>query len=211
MAYDHAEQEQLDSLKAWWQRYGMIISIVVIVLAIALIGWKGWNVYQRNQASQASQLFEEQAQAVETKDVTKALRAADDIQAKFGGTTYASLASLVAAKEAVAADKSDDAKKYLNWVLNNSKYAEYKALAATRLSGILLDEKSYDDALKALSGTYPEQFVSLLADRRGDILLAQGKRDEARAAYQEALSKAVAQDPAKELIQLKLDSIGGAV
>lgn len=210
MAYDHAEQEQLDSFKAWWQRYGNVTVGIIIVVLLAYAGWKGWGIYQGKQSMQAAQLFDEQSQALNTKDSERVLRVADDMQSKYAGTPYAVMASLNAAKDAVDANKPDVAKKYLNWVLNNGKGAEYKAIAAARLSGILVDEKAYDDALKVLSGSFPEQFASLLADRRGDVLLAQGKRDEARAAYAEAIKKAPEDDPAKSLIQLKLDSVGSA-
>ncbi len=51
------------------------------------------------------------------------------------------------------------------------------------------------------------------ADRRGDVLLAQGKPAEARSAWQQALDKADPQHPLRQLIQLKLDSVrrGGVV
>ena len=48
------------------------------------------------------------------------------------------------------------------------------------------------------------------ADRRGDLLMAQNKIAEARTAYQEALKKSDAKSPGRQLIQLKLDAIGGA-
>jgi predicted negative regulator of RcsB-dependent stress response len=72
---------------------------------------------------------------------------------------------------------------------------------------VLLDEKKYDDALKALSGDVPAAQAVAVADRRGDVLMAQNKVDEARAAYAEALAKAEAQHPMRQLIQLKLDAL----
>ena len=49
-----------------------------------------------------------------------------------------------------------------------------------------------------------------LADLKGDVLNAQGKADEARAAYQLALTKTDAQSKYRILIQMKLDALGGA-
>jgi len=48
-----------------------------------------------------------------------------------------------------------------------------------------------------------------VADRKGDILLAQNNIDAARAAYQLALEKSENNNPARQLIQLKLDALGG--
>ena len=49
-----------------------------------------------------------------------------------------------------------------------------------------------------------------MADRRGDLLAAQGKRDDARAAYKLALDSLPKNDTsARQLVQFKLDALGG--
>jgi predicted negative regulator of RcsB-dependent stress response len=50
-----------------------------------------------------------------------------------------------------------------------------------------------------------------VADRKGDILAAQNKLEEARAAYKAALEASDKKNPGRQLIQLKLESIGGTV
>ena len=69
---------------------------------------------------------------------------------------------------------------------------------------MLLDEKAYDEGLKVLAADMPEAFAALAADRKGDLLFALNKIDEARSAYQTALDKTDAKNPARQLIQLKL-------
>ncbi|MFL9923482.1 tetratricopeptide repeat protein [Herbaspirillum lusitanum] len=210
MAYDLEEQEQLDSIKAWWGKYGSLVTWVLIIALAGYAAWTGWNTYQSRQSAQASMLYEELQKSMETRDNAKVQRMASDIQDKFGGTAYAEMSALVAAKAAFEANDTDNAKKQLQWVIDHGRGAEYKAIAAVRLSGVLLDAKAYDEALKVLSADYPVQFAGTIADRKGDILLAQGKRDDARAAYQLALEKTEEKDPGRQLIQLKLDAIGGA-
>jgi predicted negative regulator of RcsB-dependent stress response len=210
MAYDLEEQEQLASIKAWWSKYGNLLTWVLIVALAAYGAWSGWNLYQRKQSQQASQLYEEQQKAAEAKDVAKVLRAATDMQDKFSGTAYAQMSALVAAKTAFNANDTETAKKQLQWVIDHGRDAEYKAIASIRLAGLLLDAKAYDDALKLLAGDFPAQFAGAVADRKGDILVAQDKRDEARTAYQLALDKTDERNPGRQLIQLKLDAIGGA-
>ncbi|WDZ94559.1 tetratricopeptide repeat protein [Herbaspirillum sp. WKF16] len=209
MAYDLEEQEQLDSIKAWWAKYGNLVTWLVIIALAAYAGWTGWNTYQARQAGQASVLYEEQQKSLAGKDNAKVQRAAADIQDKFSGTAYAEMSALVAAKSAFDANDGETARKQLQWVIDHGRGAEYKAIAAVRLAGVLLDAKSYDDALKVLSGDFPAQFAGAVADRKGDVLLAQGKRDDARAAYKLALEKTEAKDPGRQLIQIKLDAIGG--
>jgi len=209
MAYDLEEQEQLASIKAWWSKYGNLLTWVLIVALAAYGAWSGWNLYQRKQSQQASQLYEEQQKAAEAKDNAKVLRAATDMQDKFSGTAYAQMSALVAAKAAFSANDTETAKKQLQWVVDHGRDAEYKAIASIRLAGLLLDAKAYDDALKLLAGDFPAQFAGAVADRKGDILVAQDKRDEARTAYQLALDKTDERNPGRQLIQLKLDAIGG--
>ena len=209
MAYDLEEQEQLASLKAWWNQYGNLITWLVIIGLAAYAAWTGWNYYQRNQSVQAGQLYEELQKAVTAKDNGKVQRAASDMTAKFGGTAYAQMAALAAAKSAFDANDLKTARSQLQWVIDNGSTEEYKAIAKIRLAGILLDEKAFDEGLKLLVGDFPEQFAGVVADRKGDILAAQSKIDDARAAYKLALDKTDQKNPARQLIQLKLDALGG--
>ncbi|MBS1169496.1 MAG: tetratricopeptide repeat protein [Burkholderiaceae bacterium] len=210
MAYDLEEQEQIDALKAWWKQYGNLVTWVLIIALGAYSAWSGWKYYERRQAAQASQLYEEMHKAIAAKDNALVQRAAADMKDKFGRTTYAQMAGMIASRVAYEAGDIKATKEQLEWVAANAIDDEYKALAKIRLAGILLDEKAYDEGLKLVSGDYPEAFASLVADRKGDILVAQEKIDDARAAYQLALDKADPKDPARQLIQLKLDGIGGA-
>ncbi len=209
MAYDHAEEEQLASLKAWWHQYGNLVTWLLIIVLAAYAAWAGWGVYQRNQAAQAGQLYEELQKAVTAQDKEKIQRVATDMEEKFSRTAYAQMSGLAAAKSAFDSNDFKTAKAQLQWVADKGS-DEYKVIAKIRLAGILLDEKAYDEGLKILAGDFPAEFVGVVSDRKGDIFVAQNKLDEARAAYQAALEKTDAQNPGRQLIQIKLDAIGGA-
>jgi predicted negative regulator of RcsB-dependent stress response len=210
MAYDLEEQEQIETLKDWWRRYGNLLTWVLIAALAAYAGWSGWNYYQRSQAAQAGQLYEELGKAVDAKDTPRVMRAAADMREKFGRTAYAEMAALIAAKAAFDANDLAGAKANLQWVMDSGRDEEYRAIARIRLAGVLLDEKAYDEGLKVLAADVPAAFAGVVADRRGDLLMAQNKVAEARTAYQEALEKSDARSPGRQLIQLKLDAIGGA-
>lgn len=211
MAYDLQEQEQIASLKAWWKQYGNLVTWALIIALSAYSAWSGWKWYQRSQAAQASVLYDELQKAVMGQDSAKVQRVAKDMEDKFSGTTYAQMAGLLAARAAIDAGDAETAKAQLRWVADNGKDESYKSIARIRLAGVYLDEKDYDAALKLLSSDFPEQFAAMAEDRRGDILLAQNKTGEARGAYQKALEKMSQTDPARPVVQLKLDSLGGAV
>jgi len=61
--------------------------------------------------------------------------------AKFGGTAYAQMSALAAAKSAFEAGDLKNAKAQLQWVVEHGS-AEYKEIAKIRLAGVLLDEKA---------------------------------------------------------------------
>lgn len=208
MAYDLEEQEQLESIKAWWKKHGNWITWVLIIALGCYAAYAYWGYYQRKQAAQASQLYYEMQNAVMADDNERALRVAKDTQEKFGSTAYAPMVTLVAAKMAYEDDNTDVAKEQLKWVVDHAKQDGYKAIARIRLAGILLDEKTYDEGLSLLSANFPAAFASLAEDRKGDFYVAQNRLDEARTAYRTALDKADQNDPGRQLIQLKLEELG---
>ncbi len=210
MAYDLEEQEQLAALKAFWAKFGNAITWALIIALASFAGYNFWKNSKKSDSVQASQLYEEIKKPEVSKDVAKSLRVASDLQTKYGSTTYAAMGSLMAAKAAFDAGDMKGAKAQLQWVIDHGKETEMLALAKIRLAGVLLDEKAYDDGLKLLAGEFPEEFAAEVADRKGDILVAQNKIAEARTAYQAALSKMTDKSPLKQMVQLKLDAIGGA-
>jgi predicted negative regulator of RcsB-dependent stress response len=208
MAYDHEEQEQLDSLKAFWNKYGNLLTWVLIVVLGAYAGYNYWRYHQRTQAAEASVLYDQLQKSAQAADAAKTMKTAADIEAKYDSTAYAPMAALVAAKVAFDASDLKSAKAQLQWAADHGD-DEMKAIARLRIAGILLDEKAYDEGLKLLGGEFLPQFSSAVADRKGDILVAQNKLDEARKAYITALAGMDKADPGRKLVEVKLESIGG--
>lgn len=209
MSY-HDEQESIESVKAWWAKWGNTTTWIVLVVLVIAAGYNGWNFWQRRQAAEASVLYDHLQQAVYSKDQALVARAASDMADKFGGTAYAQMGALAAAKSLYDAGNTAGAKTQLQWAIDHAKDDEYKQIAKLRLALVLLDEKNYDAGLKLLADQPLDAFKGVIADRRGDLFAAQGKRDDARAAYKVALDTLPANDTsARQLIQFKLDALGG--
>lgn len=209
MAYDLEEQEQIANFKAFWGQYGNLISWVLIIALGSYAGYNFWNAHQRTQAAEASGLYDGLTEAVQANDKAKIQRITSDIEGKFGSTAYGQMAALAAAKAAFDANDLKTAKTQLQWAIDHGD-DEYKAIAKLRMSGVLLDEKAYDQALAQLNGEFPAQFAADVLDRKGDILVAQNKLADARTAYQGALDKMAKNHPGRQVVQVKLDAIGGA-
>jgi predicted negative regulator of RcsB-dependent stress response len=209
MAYDLEEQEQIANFKAFWSRFGNLITWVVIIALAAYAGWNFWGSHQRKQTAEASALYDELVNASQAQDNAKTQRIAGDVESKFGSTAYAPMSALVAAKAAFDANDLKTAKAQLQWAIDHGN-DEYKSIARLRLSGVLLDEKAYDQALALLNGDFLPQFAAEVQDRKGDVLVAQNKLADARTAYQAALDKMDQRHPGRQIVQVKLDAIGGA-
>ena len=211
--YDLEEQEQIDSLKTWWKMYGNLVTGVVVAASIGVIGWQGWNWHQRSQVAQASAIYAVLEQGAALRDGQKVKAAAGELAEKFGSTSYAWLGALVAARQSFDAGDLKTARAQLNWAVDNAK-DEVRDLARLRLAAVLLDEKAYDEALKQLEAAHDAAFAARFLELKGDVLAAQGKVSEARAAYKAALDKGEVREgrggAGRELLRQKLDSLGGA-
>jgi predicted negative regulator of RcsB-dependent stress response len=151
--------------------------------------------------------LEKQLTSNDPKRINDAEQAVID---KFGSTAYAPRAALLAAQVNIQNKDIARAKAQLEWVIKHADETGLQNLARLKLASVLLDEKNYAEALKLLDAKHAESFMGLYADLKGDVLNAQGKADEARAAYQLALTKTDAQSKYRILIQMKLDALGGA-
>ena len=202
------EQEQLDEIKHFWKNYGNLITWALIVVFGAIAAWNGWQYWQRSQAAQASALYEEVERAATGGDMTRLERAFTDMKDKFGRTTYAHQAGLLAAKTFAEKGNVDAAKSALLWVADKASDEGYQASARLRLAALLAEAKAYDDALKQLAGDFPAQFAGLVADRRADIYNLQGKKAEAKVEYLKAWRALDERGEYRRLVEVKLTALG---
>lgn len=207
---DLDEQEQLENIKHFWKQYGNLITWVVILALAAFAGWNGWNWWQRDQGIKASALYDEVDKAAQANNADQALRAFDDLKQRYPRTAYAGQAGLLAAKVLHEQGKAEPARTALAWVATEAGEKAYRAIARLRLAALLLEEKAYDEALKQLGGDMPKEFEALAADRRGDVLLAQGKKAEAQAEYEKAYKAMPENLDYRRLVEAKLTALGAA-
>lgn len=205
---DLEEQEQLDQLKAFWKRWGNLITWVLTVVLAAFAAWQGWNWYQRDQAAKAAAMYDEFDRAYTAQDLDKAAAAAGDLQARYAGTGYAAQAGLQVAKLQLDKEKADDARKALAWVAEHGSEGPYRDIARLRLAGLQIDAKAFDEAGKTLDAIKSTEFAALVADRRGDALLLQDKRDAAKAEYQKALAGLEKTQDYRRIVEAKLATLG---
>lgn len=207
--YDLDEQERLDELKAWWKRWGSLLMLAVAVAVAAAAGWRYWQNHTATQSQEAAAVYERLTQSLAATDAKAAREAGGLLLDQYQDTIYAPRAALLLARINVDGKDMKSAQTQLEWAAANTKEPAIRDLARLRLAGVQLDLGAHDAALKTLAAPHSDAFGFRFDDLKGDVLLAQGKPAEARAAYQAAFGKMDEANPYRSIVELKLDALGG--
>ncbi len=211
---DLQEQEQVDQLKAFWQQYGSLITWTLTIALAGFAAWNGWNWWQREQSAKASAMFDELERVAAGADAERTGRVFADLKERFPHTIYVEQGALLAAKVQAEKGQADAALASLAWASENAAEDEIRIVARLRAAGLLIDKKQYDAALAQLDaaaqGKTAKEFEGLVADRRGDALMAQGKQDDARKAFEAAYKAMDEKLEYRRLVDAKLTAMGAA-
>lgn len=188
-----SEEEQVEALRRWWDENGRSIVVAVVVALAAGFGYQGWQEHQRGQRAQASDMYQAMIRSLGASggsDVAAPAELAEQLKTAFPGSTYAQFAALHLAAFAVEEGRLDEAEAQLRWVLGKAgKGSDTARVAQLRLARVLAAAGETEQALSILddnAGAYQASY----ALARGDILLGQGREDEARLAYSQVLAEA---------------------
>ncbi len=209
MALDLEEQEQLDSLKSWWKQNGKWLVTGLAVFLLAVGGWRGWQYWTAKQAAEASMLFERVMEAAARDDTRAIKELTAQIMEHYPRTAYSAPAAWLAGRVNYDAGDLKSARAQFQFALDRARDPSLEQLARLRLAALLLEEKDYDGALRLLGQAHDPAYAGLYAQLKGDVLAAQDRKEEARAAYRLALEKLGEESPLKSIVEIKLDGLGG--
>jgi predicted negative regulator of RcsB-dependent stress response len=201
------EEEQVEAIKKWWKENGGAIIIGVVVGLGAVIGVRYWYSYQETHSIAASDAYNRFTESVHKNDTANINKLADEMLHKYKGTSYAALTALQLAKQDVDANKLAEAEKNLKWALDNPGDKSIALITRQRLAEVLTAEGKFDEALGVLDKVNDPTFDPRYAQVRGDILRKQGKLEQAREAYQMALTDPTLSDKQREFIQMKMEEL----
>lgn len=203
------EHEQVEALKAWWDKNGTRVIIAIVIVLAGVWGWRYWQDSRNREAEAASAQYMQMLEVVQSKP-EQALGIGRQLVSAHSNSAYATMASLVMASISLERGDKEAASANLRWVVEQGKQAELKEIARLRLGRLLLDMGKADEALALIAKSDNASFRAAYDELRGDILLAQGKRAEARNAYTNALA-GYHDVPAKQnLLQMKIDDLADA-
>ena len=195
-----SDEEKAEALKAWWRSNGISVGAGI---ALAIAGMFGWNYYKENKLTSAEGASKIYAQLQKDDADPKAL--VEKINDQYGGTVYASLAALDAAKTACEDNNIDNCISLLKTATESSQDG-VATVAKIRLARTLISAGKLDEAQSILSENMPKSYESLISELKGDIHVAKNEFKEARAAYEKAIETAGSVDT--RLLQMKRDDLG---
>ncbi len=200
------EEQQLEAIKQWWKENSSMIVVGVTVGVASIFGWQYYQDQSVVHSEQASIIYENVAANVQSAQTLDEQQARiNTLVGEYSDTPYASLSALLLAKQQLAAGDLARAQQQLQWVIDNAVQEELRYLAKIRLARVLLNNAQPDQALALIDQVYPESFRAIALELKGDVLLSQGKQDDAKQAYIEAQNYA----DSNRWLQLKIDDLGG--
>ena len=202
-----SEQEQIQRLREWWSDNGWFIVGGVALGVGALVGWNQYQSYLSRQSEAAAVVYLELQDAVEDGLEEDAISLSTRLSQEYPNTPYADQAGLALGRLFMEASEPAKAADALRGVMETTSDPELALIARLRLARVLAYLEQYDDALSLIDGIDAGRFRSRYSEVMGDIHVAQGNVQRARAAYGQALSDTEPGLVDRVLVQMKLDDL----
>jgi len=208
--YDAHEQGEI--VKKWLSENGSAIIMGLVIAFGGLFGFKQWQSWQVNNRQQASAEFEVLGELLSAGQLDAAMANFQNLQDEYPKSPYTSMAALQFARARIEVNQADLAITLYEYVMENGYPKAMTVVARERLARVLLDQGDAEQALTVLEDVADiTGFEARYAEVRGDIHYDQGRMDEARAAYLEALDQLEAGAGDRNMLVMKLESMGAEI
>ena len=185
MSYQ-TEEQQVEQLKEWWKENGTPLIVGAALGLSGFFGWKYWDEKQEVTFASASDLYMTVSEQVGKEDPAKLIENANEVKSQYPDSSYAILSAFHLAKQAVVANKLDDAVTELEWVVNKHKSNELSQIAKIRLARIYIAQQKAEQALSLLTFDKESGYFEMASLIKGDALMALDRKTEALEAYKAA-------------------------
>jgi len=209
MAFDVLDEHEQGELVQKWLRENAFSILIGVGLGLLLIfGWQQWRAHRAGHRLEAAAQYELFSADLDKKDSDAAKAIASTLSGDYSDTPYATLASLRMADYAAAHGDNDGARAALDSAYQHAGNDALKTLAGLYLARSEIAEKKPQDALDLLNKLPDAGYTAMRDELRGDALVALGRKDEARAAYTNALTNLDAGAPNHTFVEMKLSDLG---
>ena len=204
------EHEQGELVRSWLRQNGGAIFGGIAIGLAGILGWQWWQHGKSQHRLDASTTYQALQEAVERKDTPAVDQLAAELNGKFADTPYGAMGLLRLAEQKLAQGDADAAQTALTDAARVAQMPALTALANLRLARLQLGAGKAQEALDSLARVPSGDYAGLVAETRGDALLALGRADEAQAAYQDALTALDTGAPNRFIVEMKLADMGVA-
>ncbi|MEK7990091.1 MAG: tetratricopeptide repeat protein, partial [Thiotrichaceae bacterium] len=209
------ELDQSEAIKKWWRENGTSVFTGILLGVALLFGWRGWTSYQATQQEIASTLYSQSVASFEQGNPTKARELASQLLSDYSTSAYAIQVTLRLARSEAEENNYDAAHAHLDWIIQQDRSPEFTNTARLRKARLFIVEKKLPE-LKTLLELVKDsegKFNVAYAEIRGDMAVLEGRIDDARTTYKEALSLSELMTDGlssehKSLVEMKLNDLG---
>jgi predicted negative regulator of RcsB-dependent stress response len=197
-----SEREQIEQIKAWWNKYGNALFSAVLVVVLLVLGMRWWEQRSATYREQASSAYLQLLGLLDSKDTAEITARSNDLIEHYPGTPYSDLAHLFLARDFANQGKTTEALQQLQTVIEKAKSENLKQIARIRSAAILIQDKKADQAIKTLETVDDPSFMPVIAETRGDAYTALGQSQQAHEQY--ALAKKALGAESAPYLELKI-------
>ena len=151
MSRYETEEEQIEAFKSWWNKNGTQLLSAVLVVVLAFSGWRYWTNTQYVESTNASSMYELLQANLQQDSFGEVSREALKLMQEQPKSPYATGAAFLLATYSYEKGDTEEAIKYLNWVVNNTDDSALKVTAHIRLTRVYTDSKQLIEAESELS------------------------------------------------------------
>ncbi len=204
----YSEQEDLEKLKSWWKNYGTALIMGILLGLAVLVGNKYWQKYKEELRVTASAIYDQLIYDLRRKKHDAVRDRGDRLIEDFASTPYAAKAALILARLSFDAGDNDTAVRRLQWAMEHASDSAVEHTARLRLARLLMDKGMTKEAFSLIDVKDQSGFEAEYQELRGDLLVLEGRKDEARAAYRAAIDALSVGSPYRRILIMKLDDLG---
>lgn len=201
-----SEKEQIEKMRAWWSDYGAYVISGIVLGALVLFGMNYYQTRTLEAQQAASTLYDTLADHVAEGRLEESESVIAEIVADHAESPYAAQAKLALARLYMDKNRDQDAADTLRELMDGAAKEEFRLIARVRLAKILLYQNKAGEVVELLADQPQEgAFAARVAETLGDAYVALDQLEDARLAYQVALSEPnQAATVDQQFVQLKL-------
>jgi predicted negative regulator of RcsB-dependent stress response len=207
-AYDDYEQSEL--VQKWLRDNGLSIVVGIVIGLVGIFGWQQWRSHQARNQGEAAEIYQQLQTALASGKTSAADQLVDKLMKDFEKSSFTVFAVSDRARQQMEANQLDKAEASLQWAASHASDEALKSLTELRIARVELASGNGAATLTALDRIPAGRYQGLSQELRGDALVKLGRIDEARKAYQAALSVLSEAAPQRAALQMKLDDLAPA-